>query len=169
METPRKNDAPGVIVASTALWILFVGHIFSGLFLRNLGAGLSQIDDPTTARIAENLSGAFHFFVHYAPPPMIALVVILQILIILKKPAQWGIDLIGALLTLRCLIQFLILNLLLLSHLKAGGDASSPVGAVHPGDHPQFRMALLAHGFGGSCQGASSDPLLRGDGGTGSL
>lgn len=121
MESSRKSNAQGVKSASTALWILLAGHVFSGLFLRNLGTGLSQIDDPTASRIAGNLSAAFHLLVHYAPPAMIALVVILQILIILKKPAQWGIDVIGGLLTLRCLIQFLILNLLLLSHLKAGG------------------------------------------------
>ena len=34
---------------------------------------------------------------------------------------QWGIDLLGGLLTLRCAMLFLILNLLLLTHLKAGG------------------------------------------------
>lgn len=121
MESDRNNNPYGVLSASIPLWVLFVGHVFSGLFLRNLGEGISQIDDPTASQVAGHLSGTFQAFTHYAPPLMIALVIILQILIILKKPAQWGIDFIGALLTLRCLIQFLMLNLLLLSHLKAGG------------------------------------------------
>lgn len=121
MDTYGKNNEQGVMAASMSLWILLAGHVFSGLFLRNLGAGLSQIDDPTAAGIAAKLSGVFHVLVQYVPPPMIALVLLIQILILMKKPAQWGIDFIGALLSLRCLIQFLILNLLLLSHLKAGG------------------------------------------------
>ena len=121
MEAPEKNNSSGVIASSISLWVLLAGHVFSGLFLRNLGAGLSQIDDPTATRIAEYMSGSFHLFIRYAPLPMIALVVIIQILIILRRPAQLGIDLIGALLTVRCLMQFLMLNLLLLSHLKAGG------------------------------------------------
>lgn len=121
METDQNNRHQGVLAASIPLWVLLAGHVFSGLFLRNLGAGLSHIEEPVALQLAGNLSAAFQLVTHYAPPPMIALVIVLQILIVLKKPFQWGIDFIGALLTWRCLIQFLILNLLLLSHLKAGG------------------------------------------------
>lgn len=107
--------------ASISLWILLVGHLFSGLFLRNLGLGLTQIDDPSAARIAACLSSAYQWLFHHAPLPVISLVIVLQIMILLKKQVQPGIDLIGALLTLRCMVLFCMLNLLLLTHLKAGG------------------------------------------------
>lgn len=121
MDKEEKNNSSGVFAASIPLWVLFAGHVFSGFFLRNLGAGLSHIQDPQALQLAESLSAVFQLVTYYAPPLMIFLVIFLQVLIFLKKPSQWGIDFIGALLTLRCLIQFLILNLLLLSHLKAGG------------------------------------------------
>ena len=121
MQNAENNNSSGVLAASIPLWVLLTGHVFSGLFLRNLGAGLSHIEDPMALQLAGNLSAVFQLVTGYVPPLMMFLVVVLQILILLKKPSQWGIDFIGALLTLRCLIQFLILNLLLLSHLKAGG------------------------------------------------
>jgi hypothetical protein len=121
MKTLGNNNSSGMLGASISLWVVFAGNIFSGLFLKNLGVGLSQIEDPMASQIAGNLSAAFQLLSHYAPTLMILLVMILQALIILKKPAQLGIDFIGALLTFRCLLQFLMLNFLLLSHLKAGG------------------------------------------------
>ena len=103
MQNAEKNNSSGVLAASIPLWVLLAGHVFSGLFLRNLGAGLSHIEDPMALQLAGNLSAVFQLVTGYVPPLMMFLVVVLQIL------------------TLRCLIQFLILNLLLLSHLKAGG------------------------------------------------
>lgn len=106
---------------SAPLWILLVGHVFAALFLRNLGVGVDQIDDPKAMGVAHLLVRSYQLSVHLASPFAIVFIAFLQVQLIRGKEVAWGIDLLGALLTLRCLVIFLMLNLLLLSHLKAGG------------------------------------------------
>ena len=106
---------------SLPLWILLVGHLFAGMFLKDLCAGLDQIDDPHVKGVALAMSGISHVITTWIAPVMLLLVAYVQIQIIRSRPVQWGIDVFGGLLCFRCLIQFIILNLLLLSRLKAGG------------------------------------------------
>lgn len=54
-------------------------------------------------------------------PPLALLVLVAQVRIVMGKRTRWVLDLLGGLLLLRCSFQFVILNLLLLSHLKTGG------------------------------------------------
>lgn len=110
-----------ILTASLPLWILVLGHFLCGLFVRHLGIGVDQIDDPATAKLAHALSWFFHFVNQWLRIPMILLVVVAQIRILLGKRDRLVMDFIGGLLTVRCMVLFLMLNMLLLSHLKAGG------------------------------------------------
>lgn len=113
---PKSPLRPGL-----ALGVVVAGHIFASIFMRNLGVGLDEIADPFAAKIARS----FHWiFVHTAitvAPFLIGLVIILIYRLWHGKPVQWGIDILGGLLTIRCLVLFVLLNLLLLSQLRAGG------------------------------------------------
>jgi len=116
-----KFLASPVLRRSLQLWFIIVGHIFATTFLRDLGKGLEQIDDVQVKELGLLLKNAFTSYSHWILPPGIALIAFVQIQLLRNKPVQWGIDIFGALLGLRCAGQFVMLNLLLLSHLKAGG------------------------------------------------
>ena len=109
------------ICRSLQLWILVIGHLFAGTFLKDLCAGLDQIDDAQVKGVAFTLKGVSHVFITWIAPAAILFVIFIQIQLIRARPVQWAIDIFGGLLSFRCLMQFIILNLLLLSHLKAGG------------------------------------------------
>ena len=117
METSTKNPLrPGL-----ALIILFVGHLCATLFMSNLGLGLDAIEDPVAGKWARTIHAAFRFGSTYFGPPLALFMLYLAFRIWRGKPVQPAIDFIGVFLTLRCLIIFAVLNLLLLSQLKAGG------------------------------------------------
>lgn len=119
MSTPLLSHS--AIRRSLPLWILVVGQIFGTLFLRNLGIGVDQIDDPYALSVARIFGQIHELIIHWVAPFGLLFIAFLQIQLIRGKEVGWGIDLIGIFLTLRCLMIFLMLNLLLLSHLKAGG------------------------------------------------
>jgi len=108
------------IRCSLPLWILVVGHAFTALFLRNLGVGVDQIVNPQVLSVAHLFTKLHEFLNVWVAPFALAFVAFLQVQLIRGKRVGWGIDLLGGLLTLMCLVIFLMLNLLLLSHLKAG-------------------------------------------------
>lgn len=110
-----------ILTASIPLWILVLGHFLCGLFISHLGIGLNQIDDPSTAKISHALSWFFNFIIHWFRWPIVLLMAIIQIRIFLGKKDRRVFDFIGGLLVVRCAALFLMLNLLLMSHLKAGG------------------------------------------------
>lgn len=117
MNTTAKNPLrPGL-----ALLILFVGHLCATLFMSNLGLGLDAIEDPVAGKWARTIHAAFRFGSTYFGPPLALFILFLAFRIWRGKPVQAAIDFIGGFLTLRCLIIFVVLNLLLLSQLKAGG------------------------------------------------
>lgn len=117
----NANTLVGALRRSIPLWILIFGHVFSGLFLRNLGEGLGEIDEVSVRNIAMTLENTSHLLLHWLLPPLALLVLVTQVRIVMGKRTRWVIDLLGVLLLLRCIFQFVLLNLLLLSHLKAGG------------------------------------------------
>jgi len=98
-----------------------MGHAFTALFLGNLGVGVDQIDNPQVLSVAHLFTKLHQFINVWVAPFAFAFVAFLQVQLIRGKRVGWGIDLLGGLLTLMCLVIFLMLNLLLLSHLKAGG------------------------------------------------
>ncbi|MFZ4717400.1 MAG: hypothetical protein ACOYMT_07625 [Chthoniobacterales bacterium] len=106
---------------SIPLWILLVGHVLAAFFLRNLGVGVDQIDDPQAMGMAHLLVQVHHLIVPWVATPAVLFIVFLQVQLIRGKGVAWGIDLMGLLLAIRCLVSFLMLNLLLLSHLKPDG------------------------------------------------
>lgn len=110
-----------LVKRSLQLWILIVGHFFATSFLKDLGRGLDQIDDAQVKEMGLLLKHIFSSYSHWILPPALALLAYIQIQLIRQKQIQWGIDIFGALLGIRCAGQFVMLNLLLLSHLKAGG------------------------------------------------
>jgi len=104
-----------------ALLILVAGHLFATVFMRNLGAGVDDIADPAAARVARMFYSAFQFTMVHVAPFLAVFLLFIVYRVWRGKDAQWGIDILGALLTLRCFIIFILLNLLLLSQLRAGG------------------------------------------------
>jgi len=106
------------------LLVLAGAHLAAGLFLRELPAGASQIADPGLRNLILKVFRCFDFLV--LRDPGLQLLVALLILVVLVwallgHPISRFLDAIGALLCLRCLLQFILLNLLLLARLKAGG------------------------------------------------
>ena len=89
-----------------ALLILLAGHAFAGIFMRNLGAGLEAIADPFAAKIARVFYAAFSITVSVLGPVMMAFLAFLVYRLWRGKSVQWGIDIFGGLLTLRCLVIF---------------------------------------------------------------
>ena len=117
------NPSPprSIIAQSIPLWILAGGHIFASLFLRELSLSLSDIEDPRLHGIVQFIAGFYHLTNHWAKPVVLLLMVFLQIRILLGRPVQLGLDLLGGMLTLRSVFLFVTMNLLLMSRLKADG------------------------------------------------
>jgi hypothetical protein len=103
-----------------ALVLVIAGHAFASIFMRNLGAGLDAIADPFAAKVARGFYSIFSHTVITLAPVMMAFLAFLVYRLWRGKPVQWGVDLLGVLLTLRCFVIFILLNLLLLSQLRAG-------------------------------------------------
>jgi hypothetical protein len=103
-----------------ALVLVVAGHAFASIFMRNLGAGLDAIADPLAAKVARGFYSIFSHTVITLAPVMMAFLGFLVYRLWRGKPVQWGVDLLGGLLTLRCFVIFILLNLLLLSQLRAG-------------------------------------------------
>lgn len=116
-----RTDRQSILSASLPLWILLLGHLCATLFLKNLGYGLDAIDDPNLRPLSQFVYVLYLKVSQWAIPLTLLGMLFIQVRILLRKPVQIGIDIIGALLSFRCLFLFLILNLLLLSKLKAGG------------------------------------------------
>jgi len=111
----RSPLSPGV-----ALVLVVCGHVFASFFMRNLGAGLDGIADPFAAKVALSFYFLFNLTVTTLAPFMALFLVFLVYKLWRGKTVQWGIDILGGLLLLRCFVIFILLNLLLLSQLRAG-------------------------------------------------
>jgi hypothetical protein len=106
------------------LLVLVGAHLAAGLFLRELPAGASQIADPGLRNLILRVFRFFDLLVlRDQGLQLLVAMVILMVLVwaLMGHPIGRFLDAIGALLCLRCLLQFLLLNLLLLGRLKAGG------------------------------------------------
>jgi hypothetical protein len=110
-----------LIRRSLQLWVLIAGHVFAALFVKDLGYGLDQIDDAHVKNFASLLKETHSLMREWIMPVMLVWVVAVQIQIARAKPVQRAVDVVGGLLAFRCLTQFIMLNLLLLSRMKAGG------------------------------------------------
>ncbi len=106
------------------LLVLMAAHLAAGLFLRALPEGASQIADPGIRGFTLAVFRLFDLTVIRHPGLHLAIATVLLVVLVralLGRPIGWALDAIGALLCLRCLLQFVLLNLLLLAPLKAGG------------------------------------------------
>jgi len=112
----KSPHRPGI-----ALAVLIAGQLCAGVFMHNLGAGIDDITDPWAAKVAHAFFSVFSFTVKNFAPFMAAFLLFIAWRVWRGKNVQLGIDLLGGLLTARCFIIFILLNLLLLSQLKAGG------------------------------------------------
>ncbi len=106
------------------LLILFVGHLSAGLFLANLDQGVADIQDTSIRQAAGVVVRVFESLVINQRPLRLAVVGMVLVVLIRQirgRPTAWFLDLFGSLLLLRCAAQFLMLNLLLLTPMRAGG------------------------------------------------
>jgi hypothetical protein len=104
--------------------LLVAGHAAAGLFLVNLDHGLTQIQEPALRRFSQGVYGLFSLLVVNQPlvrPVMGAAIAVVLWRSLRGRPIAWAIDGLGTLLCLRCSLQFLLLNLLLLAPLRSGG------------------------------------------------
>jgi hypothetical protein len=104
--------------------VLLVGHVSAALFLANLAMAPSQVTTPWLRGL---LKAYFHLYQDgLQNQPLLRLILAsLAGLVLLRAarglPVQLPLELLGWLLCIRCLVQFVFLNLLLLAPLKAGG------------------------------------------------
>jgi hypothetical protein len=106
------------------LGVLMAAHLAAGLFLRELPAGAGQITDPGIRSFTLWVFRMFDLTVIRHPGLHLATVaVILMVLVRALRgyPIRIALDILGTLLCVRCLLQFVLLNLLLLAPMKAGG------------------------------------------------
>ena len=118
-------DRAGTLLSRISMpLVLLVSHVSAALFIANLAMAPSQVTTPWLRGL---LKGYFLLYqdalVHQ---PLLRLVLaLLAVLVVLRAarglPVQLPVELLGWLLCIRCLAQFVFLNLLLLAPLKAGG------------------------------------------------
>ncbi|MCS5690393.1 hypothetical protein NZK33_00145 [Cyanobium sp. FGCU-6] len=104
--------------------LLLAGHAAAGLFLVNLDHGLAQIEEPALRRFSQGVYGLFSLLVVNNPlvRPLVGVALAVVLWRSLRaRPLAWAIDGLGVLLCLRCALQFVLLNLLLLAPLRSGG------------------------------------------------
>lgn len=112
--------------AVSRTWVLLalgLGHICANAFLGDHSKSVAAISDSGARRLAgqvnQMLQGAFTGLA----PLRIALALLLLFLLwraLRGRPLRFGEDVIGALLCLRCAMQFVLMNLLLLAPLQEG-------------------------------------------------
>jgi hypothetical protein len=104
------------------LWVLMLGHGFASLFLSNLAAGLKDIHEPSVRALAQAGHRLFTLGDHLPlRVGMLLLLLVLALLVSRGRSIRLACDLLGTVLTLRCVVEFLLLNLLLLAPLESGG------------------------------------------------
>lgn len=113
MNAPRERPL-------LALAVLVLGNVAATLFMRNLGLGLESIADRNALSLARFFYAFFQFASVWIAPVILVLLVYLVVRIWMRKPVHLGIDILGGLLSFRCALVFVVLNLLLLSELRAG-------------------------------------------------
>jgi hypothetical protein len=111
---------------SWELWLLALGHGFAGLFVKSLTISLGQIVDSAVRGLVGGPLALYSVYAALTTGPFsvrhLAGVVFLLLLVqVLRgRSVRRGCDLLGALLTLRCVLQLGLLNLLLLAELRSG-------------------------------------------------
>ena len=104
--------------------LLALGHLAAALFIVNLGDAPAQVASPWLRQALLTYHKLYVKGIVYHPYSRLAMVVLVVLVIIQAlrgRPLRWATDLIGGLLCMRCVVQFAVLNLLLLAPLKAGG------------------------------------------------
>lgn len=105
------------------LLTLLLGHLCAGLFLANFDQGLAQIDEPRIRQLALLVHRLFETLAVQHRGVRLAVLALALLVVVRQMRGQalvWFVDLFGGLLLLRCAIQFLMLNLLLLAPMRAG-------------------------------------------------
>ena len=108
---------------SWELWLLLLGHLFAVLFLHNLTGELSEVPDPLVRSVAvavERLVGVSH---QHRSVQIAVLGAITTMLLLAARGRSLRrlCDVLGALLSVRCAMQFLLMNLLLVAPMGSGG------------------------------------------------
>ncbi|MEB3332294.1 MAG: hypothetical protein VKI83_07385 [Synechococcaceae cyanobacterium] len=106
------------------LVLIVLGHLSAMLFVGNLSSGLHQIPEQSLrlkALLVNQLYSSLMINLPYLRPLLAVLIVVLLIRSLQGRPIGPALDILGGLLCLRCAAQFLMLNMLLLAPLRAGG------------------------------------------------
>lgn len=120
---PLLRRARRGLSRAAILLTLLLGHLCAGLFLANFDQGLAQIDEPRIRQLALLVHRLFEALAVQHRGVRLTVLALALLVIVLQMRGQalgWFVDLFGGLLLLRCAIQFLMLNLLLLSPMRAG-------------------------------------------------
>lgn len=114
--------------AVSRTWVLLalgLGHLMATSFLGDLSESVAAISDPDALRLATRINGVLQGVFHGLVPVRVALALLLVFLLyraLRGRPLRAGEDLIGGLLCLRCALQFILMNLLLLAPLREGAS-----------------------------------------------
>ena len=118
-------DRAGTLLSRITMpLVLLVGHVSAALFIANLAMAPSQVTTPWLRGLLKGYLLLYQDAL--VNQPLLRLVLaLLAVLVVLRAarglPVQVPVELLGWLLCIRCLAQFVFLNLLLLAPLKAGG------------------------------------------------
>ena len=112
-----------MVQRSWELWLLLLGHVFAVLFLHNLTAGLAEVPDPLVRWITSGVERVLGFSHRHG---LVWLFILLLVGILVGQAARGRslrrvCDLLGLLLSVRCAMQFLLMNLLLVAPMGSGG------------------------------------------------
>lgn len=113
-----------VLARSSVLLMLVLGHGAATLFVGNLNSGLSQIREPGLRQKALLVHQLYNLLIINHPVLRVLLTLLVLVLLIRGlqgRPDGPVLDILGGLLCLRCAFQFVLLNLLLLAPMRAGG------------------------------------------------
>ena len=105
------------------LAVLVAAHLAGSLFVNNLAHGLLQINHAGVREFTKGLYWTYSFLA-MGPVPlrliMSGLIVVLAIRLWQGRSARLGCDILGSILCVRCLMELLVMNLLLIAPLKNG-------------------------------------------------
>lgn len=105
------------------LALLVLGHQSAGLFITNLSSGIGEIQDPSVRRLATLVQWMYATFMQHTSQlrPLLGVILLVVLIRAIRgRSIAPFLDGLGTLLCLRCVLQFLLVNMLLLAPLRDG-------------------------------------------------
>ena len=127
MSNGQNQSQPGpwrrFVLCSWELWLLLLGHLFAVLFLHYLTSEMAAVPDPLVRWIAIGVDRLVGMARRQGFMQLIVLLVITSFVVLAARGRSLRrvCDLLGAFLSLRCAMQFLLMNLLMVAPMGSGG------------------------------------------------